>query len=112
MTQNEAQSEMVQEFASLMGQPEDGWQKLANCRGVNPNLFYPERGVSTSQAKAVCGGCQVQDECLEYAVQRGEKFGIWGGLSERERRKIRKERKIQIEEYEKIELEKKAAGQS
>ena len=72
-----------------------GWQQFANCLGVDPNLFYPERGVSTSEAKAVCQRCQVKEECLEYAVQNGEKFGIWGGMSERERRRIRKARRLQ-----------------
>ncbi len=89
-----------------------GWQKKANCRGVNPNLFYPERGVSTSEAKAVCAGCQVKEECLEFAVQRGEKFGIWGGMSERERRKIRRARRQQTHESEGLKTEPlpKAAG--
>ncbi len=88
------------------------WQKKANCRGVNPNLFYPERGVSTSEAKAVCSGCQVKQECLEFAVQRGEKFGIWGGMSERERRKIRRARRQQAHESERLKTEPlpKAAG--
>ena len=99
-------------FTNLSVDLPEGWQKKANCRGVNPNLFFPERGVSTSEAKAVCAGCQVKDECLEFAVDRGEKFGIWGGYSERERRKIRKARRIQTHEYTEKEAykEKKAAG--
>lgn len=75
-----------------------GWQNKANCRGVNPTLFYPERGVSTSEAKAVCSGCEVKEECLEFAVESGEKFGIWGGLSERERRVIRRQRRLQAKQ--------------
>ncbi len=69
-----------------------GWKDYANCLGANEDLFFPDRGASTRTAKQICSECQVRLECLEYAVTRGEKFGIWGGLSERERRKIRKQR--------------------
>ena len=68
------------------------WQARANCLGVDPDLFFPERGASTREAKEVCRGCEVRMECLEYALIHGEKFGIWGGLSERERRRIRRQR--------------------
>lgn len=71
---------------------DNSWQLAANCLGVDPDLFFPERGASTKEAKAVCQGCEVRDECLEYALANGEKFGIWGGLSERERRRIRRQR--------------------
>jgi WhiB family redox-sensing transcriptional regulator len=70
------------------------WQERANCLGVDPDLFFPERGASTKEAKAVCHGCEVQQECLEYALRHGEKFGIWGGMSERERRRIRRQRAL------------------
>lgn len=69
-----------------------GWQDFANCLGVDPDLFFPERGASTREAKEVCKGCVVREDCLEYALANGEKFGIWGGLSERERRRIRRQR--------------------
>ena len=68
------------------------WQDEANCLGVDPDLFFPERGASTREAKEVCKGCVVRAECLEYALANGEKFGIWGGMSERERRRIRRQR--------------------
>lgn len=68
------------------------WQGQGNCLGVDPDLFFPERGGSTREAKAVCRGCVVREACLEYALANGEKFGIWGGLSERERRRIRRQR--------------------
>ena len=75
---------------------EDGldrtWQGRANCMGVDPDLFFPERGASTREAKEVCRGCVVREDCLEYALANGEKFGIWGGLSERERRRLRRQR--------------------
>jgi WhiB family redox-sensing transcriptional regulator len=70
------------------------WQDFANCKGADPDLFFPERGASTRQAKSICRECSVREECLEFAIVSSEKFGIWGGLSERERRKIRKERQI------------------
>ena len=68
------------------------WQDKANCLGVDPDLFFPERGASTREAKEVCRGCVVRMECLEYALVNGEKFGIWGGMSERERRRLRRQR--------------------
>lgn len=71
-----------------------GWQDFANCLGVDPDLFFPERGASTREAKEVCKGCVVRNDCLEYALENGEKFGIWGGLSERERRRIRRQRSL------------------
>jgi WhiB family transcriptional regulator, redox-sensing transcriptional regulator len=70
------------------------WQRKANCLGVDPELFFPERGASTREAKEVCRGCTVKDDCLEFALDSSEKFGIWGGLSERERRKVRRSRAL------------------
>ena len=68
-----------------------GWADSANCLGVDPDLFFPERGASTREAKEVCRGCAVRGDCLEYALANAERFGIWGGLSERERRRIRRQ---------------------
>ena len=68
------------------------WQRYANCMGVDPELFFPERGASTREAKEVCRGCVVRVDCLEFAIANGEKFGIWGGMSERERRRVRRAR--------------------
>ena len=79
---------------ALLG-PTRAWQRQANCMGVDPDLFFPERGASTREAKEVCRGCVVREDCLEYALANGEKFGIWGGLSERERRKIRRRRALE-----------------
>jgi WhiB family redox-sensing transcriptional regulator len=66
--------------------------------GVDPELFFPERGSSTREAKEVCRGCVVRTECLEFAIANGEKFGIWGGMSERERRRVRRARLLQQRE--------------
>jgi WhiB family transcriptional regulator, redox-sensing transcriptional regulator len=73
---------------------EKRWQERANCLGVDPDLFFPERGASTREAKGVCNGCEVRIDCLEYALDHGEKFGIWGGMSERERRRLRRQRAL------------------
>lgn len=70
------------------------WQDAANCKGANADLFFPERGASTRTAKGICRECTVRADCLEFAITTGEKFGIWGGMSERERRRVRKERQI------------------
>lgn len=72
--------------------------EYANCRGVDPDLFFPEKGASVKEAQRVCSGCVVRDECGEYALARGERFGIWGGMSERERRRIRKARMLAANE--------------
>lgn len=73
--------------------PDDAaWRLDANCRGTHPDPFFAERGESVADAKAICAGCTVRDDCLEYALNRKVKHGIWGGLSERERRRIRSRR--------------------
>lgn len=79
----------------LSGMEDRGWQARSNCMGVDPDLFFPERGASTREAKEVCRGCVVREDCLEYALENGEKFGIWGGMSERERRRLRRARAIE-----------------
>lgn len=73
------------------------WKLRGACRGYDQDAWFPERGASTRAAKSICRQCDVQEECLEYAVNMGEKFGIWGGLSERERRAIRKKRGLTID---------------
>lgn len=70
------------------------WQDRANCLGTDPDLYFPTRGASTKEAKAVCAGCEVQTECLEYAIKNREIFGVWGSRSERERRSIRRMRRV------------------
>ena len=84
--------DLLSKVTSLNEAPD--WQRRANCMGVDPDLFFPERGASTKEAKEVCRGCVVREDCLEYALANGEKFGIWGGMSERERRRIRRARAL------------------
>jgi WhiB family redox-sensing transcriptional regulator len=67
-----------------------GWQERALCAQTDPEAFFPEKGGSTREAKRVCASCDVRGECLEYALAKDERFGIWGGLSERERRKLKR----------------------
>lgn len=66
------------------------WHERALCAQTDPEAFFPEKGGSTREAKRVCVGCEVRTECLEYALSNDERFGIWGGLSERERRKLKR----------------------
>ncbi|PZA19167.1 WhiB family transcriptional regulator [Modestobacter versicolor] len=69
---------------------DQGWQERALCAETDPEAFFPEKGGSTREAKKICTGCEVRSECLEYALANDERFGIWGGLSERERRRLRR----------------------
>jgi WhiB family redox-sensing transcriptional regulator len=68
-----------------------GWQERALCAQTDPEAFFPEKGGSTREAKRVCGSCEVRSECLGYALEHDERFGIWGGLSERERRRLKRQ---------------------
>ena len=67
-----------------------GWQEHALCAQTDPEAFFPEKGGSTREAKRVCQSCDVRSDCLEYALENDERFGIWGGLSERERRRLKR----------------------
>ena len=70
------------------------WHADANCRGLDPVLFFPGLGEAADEAKAVCRRCDVQVECLTESLNSGEKHGIWGGKSERERRAIRRRLRV------------------
>jgi WhiB family redox-sensing transcriptional regulator len=67
------------------------WMEDAACRGLNPSLFFPERGQPTETAKGVCGECPVREDCLDYSIRTRQVWGVWGGTSERERRGLRRE---------------------
>ena len=73
---------------SLATEARPAWHQHGACRGADPNLFFPKRGDSVKEAKAVCARCPVRAECLEYALENHESMGIWGGLSGRERRQL------------------------
>lgn len=70
---------------------ESNWLTKAACQGMNPNLFHPNRSESEQPGKAVCSLCPVQTHCLRYALNAGEKIGVWGGTSERQRRHLRRD---------------------
>jgi WhiB family redox-sensing transcriptional regulator len=75
--------------ADLLGDAPE-WQERALCAQTDPEAFFPEKGGSTREAKRICSRCEVRTDCLEYALGHDERFGIWGGLSERERRKLKR----------------------
>lgn len=66
------------------------WTTKARCAETDPEAFFPEKGGSTAAAKRICQFCEVRAECLEYALANRERYGIYGGMSERERRQILK----------------------
>lgn len=81
---------LIAGFDEMFDEIEDQWQERALCAQTDPEAFFPEKGGSTREAKRICLGCEVKDECLEYALANDERFGIWGGLSERERRRLKR----------------------
>lgn len=68
--------------------PGPAFMAEASCRETDPEAFYPERGGTNSAARRVCGSCPVRPACLAWAVENGEKYGMWGGLSEVQRGKL------------------------
>jgi len=69
------------------------WRKLGACRGLDASIFYPEDDEDAAVAKSVCAGCGVRVACLEHALSSREKAGVWGGATERERRRIIRQRR-------------------
>jgi WhiB family transcriptional regulator, redox-sensing transcriptional regulator len=80
-------------LGALLSDDVEVWMDRALCAETDPEAFFPEKGGSTRDAKLVCRSCEVRAECLEYALANDERFGIWGGLSERERRRLRAQRR-------------------
>lgn len=66
------------------------WARRGRCRTAPPSLFFPERGDDLRQARAICKGCPVVDQCAAYAIPHRDLRGVWGGLSEKERRLLRR----------------------
>jgi WhiB family redox-sensing transcriptional regulator len=74
--------------------PEEyAWMLEARCRGASPAEFFPSDGLGVESAQHVCQGCPVRTECLEYALLHRIEHGVWGGASERERRRILRRRR-------------------
>lgn len=69
------------------------WRQKAACRGVDPDIFYPVSDDDAGAAKAICAGCPVREACLEYALANRERDGVWGGATERERRRMIRQRR-------------------
>jgi WhiB family redox-sensing transcriptional regulator len=80
----------TRELQILADVREMGWADRASCGEVGGDEWFPEKGGSSRQAKKVCRGCEVRAECLQYALEHDERWGIWGGTSERQRRTMRR----------------------
>jgi WhiB family redox-sensing transcriptional regulator len=73
---------------ALFGDQDEDWRDQAICAQIDPDLFFPEKGGSSREAKKICLSCTVREECLAFALENEERFGVFGGLSERERRRM------------------------
>lgn len=80
----------MSDITSSATQPD--WRLEAACRGMDANVFFPDSEEDAGPARAVCAGCPVRDECLEFALATRQMDGIWGGLTETERRRVRRRR--------------------
>jgi WhiB family redox-sensing transcriptional regulator len=69
------------------------WRQYARCLGADPEVFYPTSDEQADEAKAICFICPVREPCLEHAITAREKQGVWGGLTERERRRLIRQRR-------------------
>jgi WhiB family transcriptional regulator, redox-sensing transcriptional regulator len=76
----------------LTAAAETAWQADADCRQVDAEVFFPEKGLSNAEAKLICMGCEARVECLEWALAKDEQHGVWGGLSRRDRVKLKARR--------------------
>jgi WhiB family redox-sensing transcriptional regulator len=77
--------------------PTSAWRSQAACHGIDPDVFFPVGSTGRAiehiaTAKAICSACQVREECLEFALETSQGFGIWGGRDEDERRRLRRTR--------------------
>ncbi|MEV7402979.1 WhiB family transcriptional regulator [Streptomyces sp. NPDC091267] len=82
----------------------ENWREHAECRNEDPDLFFPIGStgpalVQTEDAKAVCRGCPVREECLQWALENGQDTGVWGGLGEAERRALKRRTRRQAREH-------------
>ena len=70
------------------------WMSLGNCRLVEPDIFFPSDGAGVDKARKICTTCPVRDHCLEYALSEQIEHGVWGGMSERARRRLKSQRRV------------------
>ncbi|HLK44943.1 MAG TPA: WhiB family transcriptional regulator [Acidimicrobiales bacterium] len=80
----------------------NAWMARGSCREVDPELFFPTSGRGVNEAKRVCASCEVVTQCLEYALAENIEHGIWGGKSERERRRILRARRVDVRPYRRL----------
>jgi WhiB family redox-sensing transcriptional regulator len=90
MTQQWREATPITQYAEPTTQ---GWRQYARCLGADPDLFYPVSDDAGEAAKAICAVCPVREPCLEYAVTAREKEGVWGGRTEKERRRLIRQRR-------------------
>lgn len=69
------------------------WMERANCKEVGPDIFFTEKEDKVQQAREICSGCEVKNDCLEYAIDKKSEHGTWGGYTEDEIRVIRRKRR-------------------
>lgn len=83
----------MSDLISLLDLQNEAWRQKAKCRGLDPSLFFPERGDNStlSQAKKICSDCPVKLDCLRYAVENREEFGVWGEMTVKGFRKLRRQ---------------------
>ncbi|MFD0416405.1 WhiB family transcriptional regulator [Streptomyces sp. NPDC127108] len=78
-------------YDTALTEPELAWQEQALCAQTGPDFFFPEPGSSVREAKRICLLCDMRETCLTYALDNDERFGVWGGLSEKERQSLRRD---------------------
>ena len=75
---------------------QNAWMAKGACRNYEPSVFFPSDGVGVDRARKICATCNVTEDCLEYALLNRIDHGVWGGASERERRRILKRRRLAL----------------
>lgn len=85
--------EIGEEIARIPAKDDMEWRRYANCLTADPEAFFPEKGQNAREAKKTCASCLVQSQCLDYALHNDEKYGIWGGMTEKERAAMRARRR-------------------
>ncbi len=75
---------------------EDAWKADALCAETDPEAFFPEKGDKPYAALRICQRCAVQKECLQYAVENNERYGVWGGTTEKQRQELRRHRSSRL----------------
>lgn len=85
------------DIAALVEAFKQEWWKDARCVGMDPAIFFPEKGKTAREAKAICADCDALAACREYGLTTNQKYGVWGGLTERDRRRVKKDRRESLD---------------